>query len=193
MATCYETLSLDDCHELLSLCKGLRISGVWRSIDPCVFLEIGRLSRTALTPVHVRLKATPRQQGQVTFMIESDWRIEKPRSIQVGSGFRTGRIDKGLASLVGVSIVGAELAGAVPELTLLLDDRRRFRTFTNWTHQPRWSFGFNDASLFPLRPEWKGVDVIPWVHVQAGRIEIEYCYDHRTAQARKAIKKMGFK
>lgn len=183
MATCYQPLSIAECNALLSACKGLKIAHVWRSIEPCVFLEIGRLSkeRRANSPV-----------GQVSIMVEADWRLERPRSLQVGSGFSSTRIDKRLATLVGVAVNAIEVMGRLPELAIDLVDGRRFVTFTNWAAQPHWSIGFKDLVLFPLDPGWKGIDVTPWIHVSAGRTEIEYCYDDTKASVRNAVKRMGF-
>ncbi|MFO7908096.1 MAG: hypothetical protein ACQESR_04965 [Planctomycetota bacterium] len=125
-------------------------------------------------------------------MVEADWRLERPRSLQVGSGFSTARIDKQIATLVGIAVNIIQLVGRLPELAIDLEDGRRFVTFTNWTAQPRWSIGFKDLSLFPLDADWKGTDVTPWIHVRAGRTEIEYCYDDSKASVRDAVKPMGF-
>ncbi|MCZ7647524.1 MAG: hypothetical protein M5U26_20080 [Planctomycetota bacterium] len=149
-----------------------------------MFLEIGRLcnNRRANQPC-----------GQVTIMVEAQWRIEGPRSILVGSGFSDRRIDKRLATLLGASVTSIEITGRVPEIAIEINDGRRFVTFTHWDSQPRWSIGFKDLSLFPIDPHWHGIDVAPWIHVRSGRTEIEYCYDDTKASVRKAVKRMGYK
>ena len=179
MATCYQRLTIADCNKLLSRCKGLKIAHVWRSIEPCVFVEVGRLTKG---------HRTKNPCGQVTVMIEADWRVEKPRSIQIGSGFSSARIDKHLPTLIGVTVSGIEVVGRLPEIAIDLEDGRRFVTFTQWTTQPRWSIGFKDPSLLPLDPGWKEADVTPWIHVRAGRIEVEFCYDDTEAIVRDAVK-----
>jgi len=93
---------------------------------------------------------------------------------------------------IGVTVNAFEVVGRLPELAIDLDDGSRFITFTNWTTQPGWSIGFKDRSLFPLDPGWKGIDLTPWIHVVAGRIVIEYCYDDTKASVRNAIKRIGF-
>lgn len=181
MATCYEHISVPDCNQLLSVCGGLLVSRTWRSIDPCVFLEIGQLPNGD----------SGKPSGSVSIMVECDWRIERPRSIQVGSGFSTKRIDNQLETIAGIAVNSIEISGSVPEITMHFADRRKFRTFTNWDCRPRWSIGFNDRALFPLHPGWQGIDVTPWMYVRSGRIEIEYCYDDTKASVRRAIKRMG--
>lgn len=185
MAACYQRISVSDCNQLLFACKGLVVSRVWRSIDPTIFLEVGRLSG--------KKGRASRPAGQVTFMIEADWRLERRRSIQVGSGFTSTRIDKQIASLIGVGIDAAEVVGRLPELAIEFNDARRLASFTHWTSRPRWSIGFKDLSLFPLDPRWNGIDVTPWVHTaKAGRVEIAFCYDHTQAGALDAVRRMGF-
>ena len=182
MATCYDSLSIADCNKLLSVCEGLKVSHVWRSIAPCVSIEIGRLSKD---------HHSKNPQGRITIMIEADWRIEKPRSIQVGSGFSTARIERRLATIIGVTVNSLEIIGSVPEIAITLSDRRRFSSFTNWDAQPRWSIGFRDCGLFPLDPNWHGIDVSPWIYVRSGRAVIEYCYDDSNASTRKIVRQMG--
>jgi hypothetical protein len=125
-------------------------------------------------------------------MIEADWRIEKPRSIQVGSRFSTARIQRRLATLIGVTVNSLEITGSVPEIAITFGDRRRFSSFTNWDGRPRWSIGFNDCTLLPLDPNWQGIDVTPWIYVRSGRALMEYCYDDSNASTRKIVRQMGF-
>lgn len=184
MATCYETISVSTFTDILASCKGLRVSRVWRSVDFCIFLEVGRLTKSGK---YKKLK------GQITFMLETDWRVEKARSIQVGSNFSDKRINNQLATLVGTTIDSVEIVGKLPELYITFGDGRRLATFTCWIGQPHWHIGFNDSSLFPLHLLWKGIDVSPWIRVQRGRLEVEYCYDDSKASVRKAVEKMGFR
>ena len=184
MASNYETLSLKDCNQLLAACSGLCISRVWTSpARPAVFLEVGRLKQS---PDHRNAK------GQITFMIQSDWRVEKSRSIQVGSQFSDRCIEARLPSLVRLAIDHVEIAGTIPEMSIRLRDGRTFTTFMTWNSSPGWSVGFKDRSMLPLHPMWKGIDVSLWICADEGRIQIEYCYDDSAASVRKAVAKMGF-
>jgi hypothetical protein len=126
MATCYQSLTVAECNQLLSACKGLKITHVWRSVSPCIFLEIGRLAK-----VHRHHHPV----GQVSVMVEADWRVEKPRSVEVGSGFSSTRIDKRLPTLVSAMVNSIEVTGRLPELAIGLDDGRRFVTSNSRYHR----------------------------------------------------------
>ena len=110
-------------------------------------------------------------------MTESDWRVEKPRSIHFGSGFSYRRIDKLLNSMIGTRILAADILGRLPELRIELDDSRLFSTFTTWSNQPRWLIGFNNTKLFRLHSLPPEADISPWMYVRGGRLAMEYCYD----------------
>jgi len=183
MATCYEKLTVADCNDILAVCKGLKISHVWRSMGPCVFIEIGRLSKE---------NRTNNPRGQVTIRNEGQWRLEGARTIQVGSNSSDRLINGRLRTLVGTLIRSIKLTNRLPELDIELEDGRRFVTFTNWRSQPQWSIGFKDVNLFPIDPQWSGIDVTPHIHVESGRTEIEYCFDDTKASVRNAVKRMGF-
>ena len=170
MTTCYESLTLDQCNSLLSSAEGLKVSRFWRSVEPGVFFELGRLSR----------KGTDRRKersGQITLMVESVWRVEGPRSIHFGSSFSATIIEKRLADLVGLHVSSITADSETREMRLQFSDGRIFRTFCDWSSQPRWTVLFNDASLLPMDAAWQGVDVTPCLHISAGRPEIEYCFD----------------
>jgi hypothetical protein len=176
MAACSESLTIEQGKTLISVCKGLKVNHAHRGgVNPSLFLEIGRLHKEIRTLRSHRRRFTV-LKGQITFMIESDWRVEKPRSIQVGSGFSDRQIDRMLKTLIGRRVVAASVVGRLPELQIELDDGRLVSTFTNWTNQPRWSVGFKDARLFELR-SLPAAEISPWMHFQKGRLEVEYCFD----------------
>jgi hypothetical protein len=183
MATYRESLTLEHGNAVLRACQGCRIAQVWQSVSPCIFLEVGRLRRKSTR--------SNNPSGQITFMIESDWRVEKPRSIHFGSGFSDRRIDKALPSLIGTRIIAVGLIGRLPELTIELDDGRVISTFTDWSNRPRWSIGFEDTKLFNLHPLPSDADITPWMCVQRGRLEIEYCYDDVKPALRKLFRRLG--
>jgi hypothetical protein len=188
MASYNESITIEQGNEALFVCEGLKISHSWRSVDPCIFLEIGRLRKETLTRLkHSKPKST--LMGQITCMTESDWRVEKPRSIQFGSGFSDRRIDRLLKSIIGTRIISIKLLGRLPEITIELDDGRVLSTFTNWSNQPQWLIGFHDIRLFKLKSLPRETDISPWMHVRRGRLEIEYCYDNANLAARKFFKK----
>jgi len=190
MTTYNESVTIERGNAVLRVCEGLKISRAWRSFDPCIFLEIGQSRKETLQlPKHSKPLRTLR--GQITCMTESDWRVETSRSIQFGSGFSNGRIDKMLKSLIGTRIIALELLGRLPELRIELDDGRVLLTFTNWSNQPRWSIGFNDRNLFKLYSLPPSADISPWMHVRGGRLKIEYCYDDKNRIARQFFQQAG--
>jgi hypothetical protein len=190
MAAYNESLTIEQGTETLRVCEGLRVARVWRSLDHCIVLEIGRLRRETL-----RLASRPKplrtMKGQIACLIESDWRVEKPRSIQFGSGFSDRRIDRLLKSLIGRRIVGMSLSGRLPELRIELDDGRAISTFTDWCNQPQWHVGFHDPALFNLRALPSGADIEPWMCFEKGRVRVQYCYDERQPVERKFIQRLA--
>jgi hypothetical protein len=179
MAASFELITLDECADILSALEDLPVTRAWQGAsDPSLFLEIGRLRREVFDhPTRGKLVF---RNGRATVMIECDWRVEGPRSIQFGSRFGDRRIDHRLKTLIGTRIERIFLEGRLPELVIELDDRRTIRTFTNWTTQPEWHVGFRDGALFDLDEKWSGVDVHPWVKHECGRLCVEFDYDEAT-------------
>ncbi len=190
MATFNESLTIEQGNTVFRICKGLRITRAKRGAGVCLLLDLGRLSRETLA-VPSRSKPLRTCHGQICFMIESDWRVERPRSIHFGSGFSDRRIDTLLNSLIGKRTASVEILGRLPELRMELDDGRAISTFTNWTNQPGWSVGIKDAELFTPRALPRGADVSPWIHVRQGRLEVEYCYDDANVNARRFFRQLG--
>jgi hypothetical protein len=183
MAAYYKSIAIEQGNALLRACIGRRIAHLWRSVDPCIFIEIGRLKKNP--PLFRNLS------GQITIATESDWRVEKPRSIQFGSGFSDKRIDNLLPSLIGTRIISLEILGRLPELRIELDDSRVISTFTNWSNNPRWLIGFKDTNLFNLHSIPSKLDIEPWMHVKRGCLEIVYCYDDTNPAERQFIHKLS--
>jgi len=174
MPTCYERLTFDQCNSLLSFAAGMKTSRVWQSVEPSVFLELGRLARK-------KTRLGTRSAGQTTLMIESDWRVDKPQSIHFGSSFSQGVLDRLLPGLVGLSICALEVDCGTHELRVRLSDGRVLRTFTEWASQPRWTILVHDRTLLPLDPVWKKVDVTPCIRMSRGHPELEYGFDEAHA------------
>ena len=178
MATVHESITLEECNEILAVLNGLPVTHVWLGYASSLFLEIGKLKREERQRADgSRLVSVV---GQATFMLEPDWRVEGPRSIRFGSGFGERKIANRVTTLKGIRLATTVADGAVPELTITLSDGRRIRTFTNRKAQPCWSVGFKDIALLDLAEWWDSVDVSPWVGVHSGRLSIEYCFDPET-------------
>jgi len=189
MAAYNESLTIGQGNTALRVCEGLRIARAELGYGQTLVLQFGRLKR------EVRRLSTGRKftvfNGQLTCSTYSDWRAEKPHSIQFGSGFSDHQIDKWLNSLIGTRINAVALIGRLPELRIELDDGRIISTFTDWSNQPQWSIGFNDTKLFNLRSLPPAADISPWMHVRGGRLHIEHCYDDANPVARQFIRQLG--
>jgi hypothetical protein len=191
MAAYEKSLTIEQGNSLLCACQGLKISHAHRgAVSPVLFLELGRLHEEVLK-LRTHRKPLRLLNGQITCMIESDWRIEKPRSIQSGSGFSDRKVDGMLKTMIGRRIAVANLVGRLPELQIELDDGRIVSTFTNWTNQPRWLVGFNDVRLFTLQSLPPAADISPWMHFQRGRLEVQYCFDDRNLVAKQYIRQLS--
>lgn len=175
MAECSEAVSKEVCKALLCRLAGMRVSMPWVGYAGTIFLELGKL-HTETTTVRGVVKRR-RRRGQVTLMIEPQWRVERPASIQFASGFPNGQIERGAATLKGLHLADVALTNGLPELELTFDDGRRLKTFTDFLAQPGWTIGVSDRSLLELAPAWDGVDVSPWLCVRAGRFIMSYCFD----------------
>jgi hypothetical protein len=170
MAACYESVTFDRCNALLAFAAGMKVSKVWQSTEPCVFLELGRLTDQPA----VRGK---RVCGQAALMIESHWRVERSRSIHFGSSFSQRRLARLLPGLVKLRVERLCVDPVTRELAVQLSDRRVFRTFTDWDTQPHWTVLAHDRSLVAMDPVWNDADVTPCLYISAGRPLIEYCFD----------------
>jgi hypothetical protein len=79
-------------------------------------------------------------------MIEWSWRVERARSIEVGSFSSERRIDAGIARLSGSRIKTIDIAGRLPELVVELSDGRRIHSFMTAEGQPAWTILLPDKS-----------------------------------------------
>ena len=177
MGPCYERLTSEACTAMLGTAVGLRVSRVWESVEPTVFLELGRLKRRP----HHRMAC-----GQVTVMIESDWRVERGHTIWLGSCFKDSLRERRLEQLVGQRIAAITTEGRISELCILLQDNRGLTTYTDWRAHPQWTVLFYDVSLLNLHPVWNGVDVTPCLSTKRGKAEVQYCFD--PAEMRKSAR-----
>lgn len=174
MAACFEFISREKASRMLSTTCGMRITRPWPGYGSTMMLELGKLRTEVL---HTRKGIRRSRKGQVSLMIDPNWRVEKRYSISFASGFTEKRRNAGIEMLADRRINEIVVMDCLPELQLSLDDGRRIRTFSDWTAQPNWTVLFYDKRLLELSGVWDGVDVTPCLHVRAGRIIVEYCFD----------------
>ncbi|MCP4551034.1 MAG: hypothetical protein GY834_03095 [Bacteroidetes bacterium] len=124
-------------NELTESIIGLPVNYVWRGDGAAIFVEFGNLSKE---------ENRNHPQGEYSLMLDCDWRIEKPRSILVGSGFSQRRIDSQIKNLISCKVTKIELTGYVPELIVSLSPKFRIVSFSSYESQPAWGLFLPDKS-----------------------------------------------
>jgi hypothetical protein len=128
--------------------SGMIVSHVWFGHGSALFLELGMLSEGR----KLRDGSIGNAQGEVTVMVDFGWRIERPRSIFCGSGDSKRRWASASKSLIGASVISANVVGRIPELELQLSNGHWLVTFSRYEGQPTWAVGFRALGL-----GWLGV------------------------------------
>ena len=115
---------------------GLRVSRIWRGLGSAVFVELGDLTPSTMT----RREGSPGQpSGEVTIMIEWSWRIEKPRSILLGSWSDESKWASVFSRLEGATVTGFAVFGRIPEIELSLSNGLRVASFMTADGHPEWA------------------------------------------------------
>lgn len=113
---------------------GKKVSHVWRGHGSAIFLEFGKLnSRTR------KDGSVGNPDGELTFMIDWSWRIEKPKSILGGSWSSEKKIDNILKKLEGATVDAVEFFGRLPEISVSLSNGLHVVSFNTSEGQPDWS------------------------------------------------------
>lgn len=114
--------------------QGQTLSHVWRGYGSAVFLEFGRLHpRTR----HDGTAAQP--QGDLTLMIEWSWRVERPRSILIGSWSANRRWPRVFERMRGTTVTDVGFQGLLPEIAVVLSNGLRVVSFMTAEGQPAWA------------------------------------------------------
>jgi hypothetical protein len=115
---------------------GLKLSYAWRGHGSAIFLEIGALTQDAKRNHPV---------GEFSIMLDCSWRIEKSKSILVGSLATHDRIDEQLNKLVGSRVKEVGLFCTLPEIMISLESNIRFLSFEAYEAQPAWGLRLPDG------------------------------------------------
>ena len=126
---------------------GLHISRPWRGIGPAFYAEIGPLTQT--------YKRTGHAKADCGLDFSSCWRVEGQRSVLFGSFSGKPKIQHGIESLTGLTVLDITVTGRLPELCVQLSDGRWIHTFATSEGQPDWSVFLNDNN---------------WLRVKLGRV-----------------------
>ena len=163
---------------LNGLC-GIQINHVWLGYMNALFLECGKLTKD---------KKRENPQGQISFMLEGDWRIENARSISLGRFSKEKRLEKQIKTLIGLKIKSISLVNRIPELLIELESGQYIQTFTGWDTNPQWFVGFLDSCKAVVHPEWKKEDVSIWLSFERGGYRRSYCFDDEVFRNKKFLR-----
>ncbi len=124
----------------------MRVSGAWRGYGSALFLELGAL-RPMQPPRQAKGQTGPHpSKGEATVMIEWSWRVERARSVEVGSWSSERRINAGIKRLTGSRISEITIDGRLPELVLALTGGRWVHSFMTADGQPEWTVFLRDGT-----------------------------------------------
>lgn len=135
--------------------KGKPVTHAWRGHGSAIFLEFG-----ALTERGRRDGTSGQPYGEITLMIEWSWRVERPRSIFVGSWSSERRWPSMFRRLIGCQVTQVDFPGSLPEISLSLSNGLRVVSFMTAEGQPSWA-------LIARRPE------LGSLCVQRGKLYVE--------------------
>jgi hypothetical protein len=131
-------------RELARPLIGMPISHTWRGAGSEIFLELGELT-TKKRMIRGTGQVTSRW-GEVMLMADRSWRVESLGAIQFGNWSDEPQVARGVASLVGHTIVDVDVEGRIPELVITLDRKRWLHTFRTHQGQPEWAIRLHDHS-----------------------------------------------
>lgn len=129
----------------LELLTGLTISHVWIGHGSALFLELGILSE--------RIKrdgSIGNPQGEITVIVDFDWRVERKKSIMGGSHDERKHCIALSCKLLGAMIKTARVVGRIPELEIELSNNLWVSTFSHDKGQPTWAVMFKALKLGTL-------------------------------------------
>jgi hypothetical protein len=129
---------------------GLPISRPWRGIGTAFYAEIGPLTQT--------YKRTGHTKADRGLDFSYCWRVEGQRSVLFGSFSGKQKIQHGIESLTGLTILDITVTGRLPELCVQLSDGRWIHSFATSEGQPDWTVFLPDGS---------------WLTVTRGRVVVE--------------------
>ena len=138
---------VDEFESLTRSFVGLDVTQPWRGYGSAFFMEVG-----PLTQVYER---TGHKKAESGFDFGYSWRVEAHRSVLFGSFSSDQKINRGITTLEGFTILDVKATGRLPELCVQLSSGRWIHSFATTEGQPEWTVFLNDRS---------------WLTVKRGRI-----------------------
>lgn len=136
--------------------EGYKISHAWLGHYSCLFLELGNLKAGKSR----KDGSIGNSSGEISICLNFCWRIEKKKSIHVGTGESEKRLQNAIKELVNATIVSAQIVGRLPELQIELSNNLWLTTFERYSGQPSWSIHFKS-------PEEKCIEI------RAGKLSVK--------------------
>ena len=122
------------------------ISHAWLGHGSALFLELGTLSERR----NRKDGSVGNPQGEISVIIDFNWRVERQKSILGGSNDSKKRCISISQKLLGASIISAQVVGRIPELQLQLSNGLWVVTFSHYKGQPSWAVLFKALGLGTL-------------------------------------------
>ena len=123
----------DNFRETTRALKALSLSHFWVGYGSTIFFEFGKLTE------RIRKDGTVgNPTGEITVGIEFYWRVENQSEILFGSDDDLEIWEPKLTALIGETLIGVDLFGRLPELSLSFKSGIRVVSFTLFDGQPDW-------------------------------------------------------
>lgn len=178
-----ETITKEQLYSHLKDICDIQINHIWLGYANSLFLECGKLNKRET----IKGKKSNNPEGEITFMLESNWRIETTRSIFCGRNFKEKTMKTRIKKLLGLKIQDISLVSRIPELLIGLENKWQVQTFTNHHKYPRWFIGINNLKKIAIHPEWKKEDVSVWLSYEKGGYQRSFCLDDETFRNKKFL------
>lgn len=117
---------------------GLPITFAGRGGGTCLLIEAGPQDQPVPNRDYLR--------SATKMMMQWSWRVESARAIRFGSWSRDRKMENGIATLVGRTILEIGIEGRLPELRLALSGGLWISTFMTAEGQPSWAAFLPDGS-----------------------------------------------
>jgi hypothetical protein len=118
--------------------EGYKISHAWLGHYSCLFLELGNLTEGKPR----KDGSTGNSFGEITVCLNFCWRIEKKKSIYIGTGESVKRLENAIKELINATIVSVQTIGRLSELQIEISNSLWLTTFERYSGQPSWSVHF---------------------------------------------------
>jgi len=119
---------------------------VWFGHGSALFLELGTLAEGKKR----KDDSIGNPKGEITVIIDFNWRVERQKSILGGSSDSKKRCVSISQKLLGASVISTQVVGRIPELQLQLSNGIWVVTFSHYKGQPSWAVLFKTLGLGAL-------------------------------------------